>query len=84
MSIIQNCDIVVSVDSMVAHLAASTNKPTLLLHAYSPDWRWMLNREDSPWYPSVLNIRQDISKSWDKPLQEVEKQLQKQFKIIID
>jgi tetratricopeptide (TPR) repeat protein len=84
LSIIQNCDIVVSVDSMVAHLAASANKTTLLLHAYSPDWRWMLDREDSPWYSSVVNIRQDISKNWDKPLQEVEKQLQKQFKIIID
>jgi tetratricopeptide (TPR) repeat protein len=81
--IINNCSLVVTVDSMVAHLAGSVNKPTLILHAYSPDWRWMLERRDSPWYPSIVNIRQSERKNWNSVMTELNEQLNKLFEIEI-
>jgi tetratricopeptide (TPR) repeat protein len=86
LKIINKCKLVLTVDSMVAHLAGSANKDTYILHAYSPDWRWMLEIKNSPWYPSVTNIRQDKNKNWQKPLLEAKEHLQKVFasKIIVD
>lgn len=83
LEIINNCSVIIAVDSMVAHLAASANKPVLLLHAFSPDWRWMLERRDSPWYPSVINIRQNNRKDWSNVLHEVNKEINKLFQIEI-
>jgi hypothetical protein len=51
-------DLVISVDTMVAHLAASLGKPVWLLLTPQSDWRWMLDRSDSPWYPSMRLFRQ--------------------------
>ena len=61
-------DIVISVDTSVAHLAASLGKTTWILLPYAPDWRWMLHRCDSPWYPSVRLYRQDETMSWQSAL----------------
>jgi ADP-heptose:LPS heptosyltransferase len=57
-------DVVVSVDTSVAHLAAALGKTTWILLPYLPDWRWLLDREDSPWYGSVKLYRQDESRNW--------------------
>lgn len=81
--IINNCSLIVTIDSMIAHLAASANKPVILLHAFSPDWRWMLERRDSPWYPSVVNIRQKNIKDWDSVLDELNTEINKLFQIKI-
>jgi tetratricopeptide (TPR) repeat protein len=83
LTFINNCSIIVTVDSMVAHLAASANKPVLLLHAYSPDWRWMLDRRDSPWYPSIVNLRQVEVNNWNNIISEVNKEIDKLFQIEI-
>ena len=83
LKIINNCSLIITVDSMIAHLAGSVNKPVLLLHAYSPDWRWMLNRRDSPWYPSVVNIRQIERKNWEPVIRELNEQINKLFDIEI-
>jgi tetratricopeptide (TPR) repeat protein len=83
LEIINNCSIIITVDSMIAHLAASANKPVLLLHAYSPDWRWLLERRDSPWYPSIINLRQKSIQDWDSVLSEVNDEIDKLFKIEI-
>jgi tetratricopeptide (TPR) repeat protein len=83
LELINSCSLVVTVDSMIAHLAASANKPVLLLHAYSPDWRWMLERRDSPWYPSVINIRQKTIQNWDSVITEVTDEINKLFNIEI-
>jgi tetratricopeptide (TPR) repeat protein/ADP-heptose:LPS heptosyltransferase len=57
-------DVVISVDTSVAHLAAAMGKPTCLLLSHIPDWRWLMGREDSPWYETVKLYRQDVDRSW--------------------
>ncbi len=62
-------DIVVTVDTSVAHLAAALGRPTLILLPFHPDWRWLLERDESPWYPSVRLYRQQALGDWDVLLQ---------------
>jgi Tfp pilus assembly protein PilF len=58
-------DVVVSIDTSVAHLSAALGKSTCILLPFNPDWRWLLNRNDSPWYPSVTLFRQSHREGWD-------------------
>ena len=57
-------DLVISVDTSVAHLAGALGKPVWILNAYAPDWRWLEKRSDSPWYPTAELFRQDASRRW--------------------
>lgn len=57
-------DAIVSIDTSVAHLVGALGKPLTVLLPYVPDWRWMLEREDSPWYASARLLRQDGTRSW--------------------
>jgi len=68
-------DVVISVDTSVAHLAGTLGKPTWVLLPYSPDWRWLLDRDDSPWYPSAKLYRQEKIGDWDSPLANVKADL---------
>ena len=70
-ALIRTLDCVVSVDTMVAHLAGSLGAPTLLLLPLEADWRWMLGTDRSPWYPSMRLIRQSRSGDWGGPLAEL-------------
>jgi tetratricopeptide (TPR) repeat protein len=64
-ALISNLDLVISVDTSVAHLAGALAKPAWVLLPFLPDWRWLLDREDSPWYPTALLFRQDDTRAWD-------------------
>ncbi|WP_233202749.1 tetratricopeptide repeat protein, partial [Limnohabitans sp. JirII-31] len=74
-------DVVISVDTSVAHLSGALGKPTWVLLSYSPDWRWLLDREDSPWYGSVKLYRQDADRTWSSVLHRVSRSLLSQAKL---
>jgi len=63
-ALIANLDLVISVDTAVAHLAGALGAPVWTLLAFPPDWRWLLGREDSPWYPSMRLFRQRQPGDW--------------------
>jgi tetratricopeptide (TPR) repeat protein len=70
-ALVENLDLVISVDTSVAHLAAALGKPTWILLAHIADYRWLLDRSDSPWYASVRLFRQPSRGDWDTVLGEV-------------
>ena len=65
-ALIECMDLVISVDTSVAHLAGALGKSTWILLPFIPDYRWMLDREDCPWYPTAELLRQDESRDWNK------------------
>jgi hypothetical protein len=75
-ALIENLDLVISVDTAVAHLAGALGKPVWILHRVSPDFRWLLGREDSPWYPSARLFRQTRSGEWADVVDELSSALQ--------
>ena len=75
-AIIENLDLIISVDTSVAHLAGAMGKPIWTLLTFMPDWRWLLERNDSPWYPSMKLFRQSKSGDWDFVFNDVCKELE--------
>lgn len=76
-AIMKSLDLVITSDTSVAHLAGAIGVPTWIGLNYVPDWRWLLERDDSPWYPSVKLFRQRFTGDWqgvfDRMLRELEK-----------
>ncbi|HEX4651261.1 MAG TPA: tetratricopeptide repeat-containing glycosyltransferase family protein [Granulicella sp.] len=63
-ALMQQLDLVIAVDTAVVHLAGALNRPVWVMLPFSPDWRWLLDREDSPWYPSMRLFRQPRFGDW--------------------
>jgi ADP-heptose:LPS heptosyltransferase len=74
-ALIANLDLVISVDTAVAHLAAALGKPVWLLDRFDTCWRWLAGRRDSPWYPTLRIYRQKRPGDWDTVLAEVTRDL---------
>ena len=74
-ALVANLDLIISVDTSVAHLAGAMAKPVWTLIPFGPDWRWMLDRSDSPWYPTMRLFRQAALHDWNGPLTQVTEQL---------
>ena len=71
-----NClDLVISVDTSVAHLAATLGRPTWVLLPWMPDYRWLLDRDDSPWYPAARLFRQDETRDYGRVIERVRSEL---------
>lgn len=78
-AICEELDVVIAVDTSLAHLAATMGKPTWMLLARSADWRWLQARQDNPWYPSLKLYRQSTPGHWDDVLQAVRADLKQLF-----
>jgi tetratricopeptide (TPR) repeat protein len=70
-ALVTNLDLVIAVDTAVAHLAGALAKPTWILLPHPPDWRWLLDRLDSPWYPTARIFRQRSAGDWAPVISEV-------------
>jgi len=68
-------DLVVTADTSIAHLAGALGRPTWIMLPFTPDYRWLLNREDSPWYPSVRLFRQDAARDYAQVLDRIHREL---------
>jgi len=74
-ALIESLDLVITVDTSVAHLTGALGKPVWILLQHSPDFRWLLDRSDSPWYPTARLFRQHSFGQWDSVIAEVQSAL---------
>lgn len=75
-AVIENLDLVISVDTSVLHLAGAMAKPVWGILSFTPDWRWMLDRQDSPWYPTMRLFRQERHGDWEELFQRLSRELE--------
>jgi tetratricopeptide (TPR) repeat protein len=76
-AVLSLADLVITVDTAIAHLAGALGRPVWVLLPFSPDFRWLLNREDSPWYPSARLFRQPAVGDWDSVIARVQESISK-------
>jgi len=70
-AIVENLDLVITVDTSVAHLAGGLGKPVWIMSRYDADWRWLMNRQDSPWYPMARIFGQPSSGDWESVVKNI-------------
>jgi hypothetical protein len=78
-ALIQALDLVISVDTAVVHLAGALGVPVWVSLSFVPDWRWLLGREDSPWYPSARLFRQEKPGQWKEVIERMAEQLRQRI-----
>ena len=74
-AVMEHLDLVITIDTMAAHLAGAMGKPVWLLLQHAADWRWMLDRADSPWYPTMRIFRQQMPGAWQGVIDAVAREL---------
>jgi hypothetical protein len=74
-AVVEALDLVITVDTAVAHLAGALGKPVWILLSFIQDWRWLVQREDSPWYPTARLFRQPEIGDWDSVIARVGREL---------
>jgi len=70
-AVLSLCDLVIAVDTSVAHLAAAMGRPTWVLLPFSSDWRWTAAADSNPWYPAVRHFRQPLPGDWNSVVTQV-------------
>jgi ADP-heptose:LPS heptosyltransferase len=80
-AIIEHMDLIITIDSAIAHLAGALGKPAWLLLPYQTDWRWIANRTDSPWYPSMHIFKQPKPFDWEAVIEKVYDELRQKISI---
>ncbi len=75
-ALVSSLDLVIAVDTSVAHLTGALGKPVWTLHAAAPDWRWQRDRSDSPWYPTMRLFRQRKAGDWESVVADVRREIQ--------
>jgi tetratricopeptide (TPR) repeat protein len=78
-ALIETLDLVITVDTSVAHLAGALGRPVWILLPFTPDWRWLLDRDDSPWYPTARLFRQTEAREWSSVMECVKSALQQRM-----
>ena len=78
-AVMANLDLVISADSSIAHLAGALGRPIWLALKHVPDWRWMLDRSDSPWYPTMRLFRQRTRDDWRSVFSDIEDALRERI-----
>jgi ADP-heptose:LPS heptosyltransferase len=79
-AIIANMDAVVTIDTSVAHLAGALAKPLWIALPWTPTWRWMVDRDDSPWYPTARLFRQRTMGDWGDVMERIRASLAKEVR----
>jgi ADP-heptose:LPS heptosyltransferase len=74
-AIVSLLDLVISADTSVVHLAGALGRPVWVLLSFAPDWRWLLGRDDSPWYPTARLFRQAAIDDWSSPVERAAAEL---------
>lgn len=74
-ALISNLDLVITSDNIIAHLAGALGRPVWMLLPFVADWRWMADRSDSPWYPTIRLFRQARAGRWDEPVRDLVREL---------
>jgi tetratricopeptide (TPR) repeat protein len=74
-AVMESLDLIITADTSIAHLAGALGRPAWVILKYVPDWRWFLDRSDSPWYPTLKLFRQNSYDNWSDAFGEVEAQL---------
>ncbi len=77
-ALVANLDLVLCVDTSIGHLAGAMGRPAWIMLPFAPDWRWMLGRADSAWYPSVRLYRQPAPQAWTEVIAQVLEDLGRQ------
>ena len=76
-AVMSHLDLIISSDTSIAHLAGALARPTWLALKYVPEWRWQLDRRDSPWYPTMRLFRQDTDGDWKSVFAKIEQELER-------